>query len=117
MKRSKIDRLTKKDYRRAFVALHPLAEHHIRLLKAHFNAPEHITTATQLAGAVGYARHIAVNLHYGKLGRKVSEAVGCDSRICLDVLVTFSQGAGAKAHCQLTLRPPVVEALRELNWW
>lgn len=41
------------------------------MLKAHANAPRHVTTASQLAKAVGYKNYRATNLQYGKFAHRV----------------------------------------------
>jgi hypothetical protein len=38
------------------------------MLRAHFKAPGHLITATELAAAAGYAGYSAANLQYGLLG-------------------------------------------------
>src|SRR5262249_50908418 len=42
------------------------------LLRAHYAAPDHTATWSQLASAVGYANFTAVNLQYGKLATRVA---------------------------------------------
>jgi hypothetical protein len=40
------------EYKRAILTLRPIHENHLEILKAHFQAPAHTTTMTQLADAV-----------------------------------------------------------------
>lgn len=69
---------TSSDYVKAFVALQGegIAEEHVALLQAHFKAPNHTATWTQIAEVVGYANRNAVNLQYGTLARRVAHRLG-----------------------------------------
>lgn len=54
--------------RKAFVALAPdLPANRLKMLRAHFHAPDRCITARQLAEAAGYANYGAANLQYGLL--------------------------------------------------
>ena len=54
--------------RKAFAALAPdLPVNRLRMLRAHFHAPEQCITARQLAEAAGYANYGSANLQYGLL--------------------------------------------------
>jgi putative restriction endonuclease len=46
------------------------------MLQALYFAPDKSLTAVQMAKAMGYRNHNAVNLHFGKLGRLVGKALG-----------------------------------------
>ena len=66
-------------YQAALVALLPaLPDSYVAMLRAHFTAPNHLLSATELAEAAGYAGHEGANLHYGKLGFRVGEEIGFD---------------------------------------
>jgi hypothetical protein len=113
-----IDSLTKDEYKHAFLSLQPLADHELELLGAHFRAPNHTITASELATAVGDDKYGAANLHYGKLAGKLCEVLGCHPRLKVHILVTdFKPNDGAEEHWHLVLRPQVVEALLELGWF
>lgn len=43
------------------------------MLNAHFEAPNHILTATELANAGGYPSYSSANSQYGKLARNIAE--------------------------------------------
>lgn len=58
---------------RALRNLWPLPAHQLAMLKAHFEAPERILTATQLAAAAGWDDYSSANLHYGKLGFELAQ--------------------------------------------
>ena len=62
------DGVTSSDaFLRAFQILWPLPSHQLAMLKAHYDGPERILTATQLAAAAGWDDYSAANLHYDKL--------------------------------------------------
>lgn len=44
-----------------------------KMLMAHLKAPGHILTATELSQAAAYINYAAANMHYGALGKAVSE--------------------------------------------
>ena len=56
----------------AVAALHRVApllsQGQLRMLQAHFKAPDHRITATELAKAAGYEGYQAANLQYGRVG-------------------------------------------------
>jgi hypothetical protein len=115
---SDIDSLTKDDYKRAFLALQPLAAHEQKLLAAHYRSPEHTITASELAKAVGYENYGAANLNYGRFAGKLGDLLGCHPRLKVHILVTdFKPDDNPEEHWHLVLRPQVVEALQELGWF
>lgn len=105
---------TTDDYTTAFRHV-AVAPHHMRMLKAHYYAPNRTLTATQMSKALGYPKYTAANLHYGKLGRLVGERLAWqplpDQTVF--VLVTFEK-PGREWHW--IMRPAVVEALEQLRW-
>lgn|GEM_PF-816280 len=50
-----------------------LQPHQTRMLEAHYYAPKHIITASQMATAMGYKNHSAANLHYGHIGKMIGQ--------------------------------------------
>jgi hypothetical protein len=119
MPTASIDLLTKDQFKHALLAIRPIADHHMALLKAHYRAPGHTMTASQLAEALDYANYNAVNLHYGKLADLICDAIGVSPEGArLNILVTvYKPNDQPQEHWRLVLRPQVVEALRELNWF
>jgi len=64
------------EYRIAFESVLPGSpEGHQAMLDAHLNAAANRITATELARAAGYAGYEAANLQYGKLARRICEAL------------------------------------------
>jgi hypothetical protein len=109
------------EFRAAFLALRPYPDKHLQFLKFHYAAPDFTITATDLAKAVGYAKHNAINLQYGKLAERFCEHFGQKPEkpeTNLTILITdYSLADKSNEHAQLTLRPEVVEALAGLSWF
>ena len=109
------------DYRAAFLALRPYADKHLEFLKVHYAAPDFTITATELATAVGYKKHNAINLQYGKLADRFCQHFGQTPEkpeTPLAILVNeYNTSDKSNEHAQLTLRPEVIEALAGLSWF
>lgn len=104
------------DFVRAFVALSPVHENHIAILRCHARAPDRRRTATQLAREVGYHNYNAVNLQYGHLAARVGAALGMRDA-SLSLLVEFIEpGQEGNAQWELILRPAVAAAVAEMGW-
>ncbi|MEX3686462.1 hypothetical protein AB3X91_07610 [Paraburkholderia sp. BR14263] len=59
-------------YTRALEAVLPeLSTGQLKMLQAHYRAPDRIITATELAKAAGYSNYSGANLQYGNLGKAV----------------------------------------------
>ena len=117
---------TTDDYCRAFKAIkiEGIADNHLALLKAHFNAPEHTATWEQLATAVGYDSFRAVNLQYGGFAERIARQLSLrdkppdpnGDRWWLWVLVRWAEQRDPESgHTAFVLRHPVVEALQRLG--
>ena len=57
--------MTPDDFYNALLALAPLAAIQRAMLRAHYEAPNHTATATQIANGAGHADWTTANLHYG----------------------------------------------------
>jgi hypothetical protein len=94
-----------------------------KMLIAHYKAPQHRITATELAQAAGYANYSAANLHYGLLGALVFSEMPevLPSRADGTPIMTFAIATGnasdlsAENHWVWTMRPHIVEALDKLK--
>ncbi len=109
----------------ALLALRPIADGQMKMLREHFRAPGHRLTATQLADAAGYPNYRTANLHYGKLGRALGEYLSFPppqqdkGEPLYTSVIAFGEdgtGIGDKAHYVWTMRPELVEALSDLPW-
>jgi hypothetical protein len=109
--------LTVEQYKAAFLELEPeLMAKQRELLQAHYAAPGHKATYSDLARAVGWFRYSAVSLHYGRLARKIGEMYGLrlpEIWVWGGMLASFEHPA---RQWEFTLRPQVVQALEELGW-
>jgi hypothetical protein len=109
------------EYRAAFLALRPYPDKHLEFLKVHYAAPDFTITAADLATAVGYSKHTAINLQYGKLAERFCNHFGQTPEkpeTNLTILVNeFNTSDKSNEHAQLTLRPEVIEALAGLSWF
>lgn len=45
------------------------------MLQTHYSAPSHTITAQQMASSLGWKHFVAANGHYGRLGRKIANAI------------------------------------------
>ena len=107
-------------YARPFEALRRerIPEKHIDLLLAHFKAPKHTATWSQLAEVVGYASGRAINLQYGTLAGRVARQLGLvepPEGWWLFVLVDWAKKKDRSGHEAFVLRRPVIEALTRIG--
>jgi 5-methylcytosine-specific restriction enzyme A len=96
-----------------------LPERHLRMLKEHYAAPRHTTTASRLAEAVGYRNYSGVNLQYGRLaailGSTLEQSTG--DFIGLKLLVEFVMpGEQDNDEILWVMRPELAGALEDLGW-
>lgn len=107
------------DYARAFSLIHDeIPEKHAALLQAHASAPDRTASWRELAEEVGYSNAAAVNLQYGKLARRVAEALGITAPprgFWLHVLADWAGEPDSKGHTRFVLRTPVVDAAARLG--
>ncbi|MBU9589602.1 hypothetical protein [Burkholderia multivorans] len=62
-------------YTKALASVLPrLTAAQLKMLQAHYHAPDRTITATQLAEAAGYASYSGANLQYGFIGKAMLEA-------------------------------------------
>jgi hypothetical protein len=101
-----------------------IGAHHRKMLRAMFNAPDHILTATGLAASAGYSSHASANEKFGKLARMIAEDLDYQPPCRPDgtPIWTMTLATGADAGegdndgmWRWKMRPEVVECLRRLN--
>lgn len=92
-----------------------ITPHHLRMLQAHYYAPDRTLTATQMARAVGYSGFTVANLHYGKLGRMVGIALGW-TPLPTTLVGVVSEFKKPEREWHWVMRPAVVAALEQLGW-
>ena len=111
----KIESLTVKDYRTAFMVLsETLTTPQLVMLGLHYQSPGHDITATELSRSMGFAKFNAANRHYGGLAGKFCKFFRIAPSTKLYILVEFEQWQG---EWHWIMRPKVVQALRELKWF
>lgn len=101
------------------VLRHSMHPNHRKLLLTHYRAPGHSITGSELAKAVGYANHSAVNLQYGRFGEHLATQMAWQvppDEPKASAFATFSEGTPGDPHTRWVLRPQVAEALERLGW-
>ena len=98
-----------------------MSESQIRMLEVQYEAPNRTVTAPQLARGVGYTYFSPANLHYGKLGRLISEVTGRTPRTqingrTVNWWAVLSFGIEDPAGFQWVMYPQLGEALERLGW-
>ena len=112
------DDLVADDYRRALLRVSPIAAHHLKLLGAHFQAPDHTISINRLASDLGYKTHVTANQDYSMFARFLCRALGVfEPELWISSLVRFPKKREPTAHLQLELRPAVIEAIQLLKWF
>ena len=114
---------TTAQFKTALLAVRPKGAH-LAMLEAHYRAPGHQITATQLATAAGSRGYSGANIQYGNLGKDLASALSIDSPmrnergdpIWTGVIASGTEGAADGAHYLWTMRPELVTALTELPW-
>ena len=107
------------EYQRVLARLQAeLPERHVELLRAHYRSPRHTATAAQLAEAVGYAGWRAVNLQYGKLGKRLRESLDCqlEGQASYAIATFVSPGTASNAEWLWVMHPELAQALEQLGW-
>jgi hypothetical protein len=88
----------------------------LEFLKAHANAEGRATTTGILAERAGYRSYRAINLHYGKLARRVGEAMG-DTEAGITLLMAAAKPKSiSNKDWILVMRPEFADAMAEVRW-
>jgi|SRR5215213_4181988 len=95
-----------------------MPEKHLQMLLAHYGAPNHTITATELAKAVGYKGFQAVNLQYGQLGRKLRDVMGyaAEGQASYVIASFLPPGAEGNPDWLWIMHPEIARALEDLKW-
>ncbi len=107
------------EYKDAFRAV-DLSEGQRAMLRAHYLAPNHTITSTDLADAAGYKGWQGANLQYGLLGKKLRDilnyfdAYGQESYVLAEF---YQPGTRGNIDWLWVMHANVVEALRALGWF
>ncbi len=101
-----------------YFAAHPPAEHERAMLAAH--AAQSVMTATELAKAAGWKDFSSANLHYGKLGKSVSDYLGLGNHLPLNrdgspvwtYALAVDAGDPSASEFQWRIHPELVDGLK-----
>ena len=95
-----------------------LPEAQLKMLRRHYFAPNHTTTASDLAKAVGYEDFRGVNLQYGLLGKRLRNVLNYRGKGQASyVLAKFlPPGTVNNSEWLWVMHPNVAKALEELKW-
>jgi putative restriction endonuclease len=110
------------EYVRALSALEGRINDRLRsLFRAHYAAPNHTATATELAASVGIESHAVVNSYYGRLGHQLCDFLGIEPSVRPGGTHRWwsawstgwtTPGGGFKWR----MLPQVAEALERMGW-
>ncbi len=115
---------TVEEYTDALVKIRPnLPKPYLEMLNAHYLHQNQTMSALQLAEGGGYPNTNSGNLHYGKLGKRLSHALGWDPPIdgakprwTMALAIGHVQ-AGPHSNWVWVLRKEVSKALDNLGWF
>ena len=105
------------DYVAAFKKIESrMTDNQHKMLVNHHASPGYVTTSRNLAHSVGFSDYNAANLHYGKLGKMLADAMGIAWQ-GVEMLVLFGpKGTGTNTEWLWVMRENVAQALEELSW-
>lgn len=110
---------TTNDYINVFRQLN-IAQHHLKMLQAHYYAFDRTLTATQMSKAMGYRNYNASNLHYGKLGRLVGKKLGWEpakeEAQGADAVYILAEFEKPGREWLWIMRTQVAQAMERLGW-
>ena len=87
------------------------------LLVAHWSAPNHVITATELSHAIGAKDFRAVNANYGRLGVALRQELGYDVPGTKSYVISwFKRSDKPGTHWELHMHRPLADALEQLGW-
>ena len=75
------------------------------MLEVHYQSPDRVLTAGQMAAAFGYSHHSAANALYGRPGKRLGETLNWqppNSELGVAVLTTFTK---PDTHWRWHMRP------------
>ncbi|MBK6418071.1 MAG: hypothetical protein IPF79_02625 [Ignavibacteria bacterium] len=107
---------TKQQFSQAISRISKPSESIIRLLRVHDGISGRVATASVLADKVGWQSYRAVNLHYGRLAKRIGSAMDIPEAN-LNLLVDFVRPEDiTNKEWLLVMKPAFAEAIRTLHW-
>jgi hypothetical protein len=88
----------------------------LEFLRAHARAKSRAATFRQLAVAAKYQSYRAINLHYGKLARRIGNALGQPTARITLLLESHQPDSVTNREWILVMRPEFAEALKAAGW-
>jgi predicted HNH restriction endonuclease len=110
-----------RSFAQAFSAVRPkMTDREIRMLEAHFLAPNRQITSIDLARAAGYSTFRPANRVYSNLGQKLRNELGLprrDEDPLVSVFVDFPRKTPETDEWVFSMRPTAAQALSSLGWF
>jgi predicted HNH restriction endonuclease len=101
-------------------ALPAITDTQLAMLRAHYLAPEHVITASELAEACGFADHRVVNSQYGRLGTllrvKAPELAALEGQRS-HAIASFLAPDETHRHWRWQMHEGLVKAFNRLAWF
>jgi hypothetical protein len=107
------------DYKAALSAVQ-MSDGQRDMLRAHYLAPNHTITSTELADAAGYKGWQGANLQYGLLGKKLRDILNYFDNYGQESYVIaqfYEPGSRGNTDWLWGMHPNVIEALHSLGWF
>jgi hypothetical protein len=121
MAKSDLHEPSRAEFQKAFELIRPkLNSAQLTMLEAHFRAPNHVLTATELASAAGYDNFGPANSQYGKVGTLLRKALGpAYERFPgqRSYIFLWFRSPGKGRSWELHMKEEVVDALKALGWF
>jgi hypothetical protein len=97
-------------------------DQYLRLLRAHYNSPDHTATTTALAKELGFGSYTTVNQTYGAFAHALADALcykpepipGIGQMHWWRTIATCPSDPGADVEWRM--RPELAQALNEMRW-
>jgi hypothetical protein len=108
--------VTTDQFQNALRAISRPGGHQLKFIAAHERASSRAATFSQLAKEAGYRSYRAINLHYGKLARRIGDALGL-ANAGIELLMEPHRPASiTNREWVLVMRPEFATALRREGW-
>jgi len=108
-------------FKAALASISPkISDRSLLALGAHFLAPNHTITATDLALTVGLSTYRGINAEYGRLGsllRSVSPVLAALDGQKSHAIAAFQRPSSRSGNWHLIMHAGLVEAITELGWF
>jgi hypothetical protein len=107
---------TKEQFIEALGSMNVPGGNQLKFLRAHEAAKSRAANFRQLAHAAGYRNYRAINLHYGKLARRIGTALGQPDASITLLMESHEPESVTNREWVLVMRPEFAEALKAVEW-